>query len=113
VDELGEQRRPPDHVLRLLLEQVEEADLSRNQAEHGWIQSVTETSWVCQPSRAVRASATRARERRGGAGGRPSTRPPARRRMPARRPRAPRPSPPPAPPPPPPPPPPPLPPPPP
>src|SRR5262249_10905171 len=52
VDQLVEQPRALDHVLGLLLEQIEEANLSRYQIEHGRAtKSVTETSWVCQQSR--------------------------------------------------------------
>src|SRR5213594_3515018 len=49
VDQLVEQRRALDHVLRLVLEQVEEADFPRDQAEHGRaVKSVAESPCVCQ-----------------------------------------------------------------
>src|SRR5881397_2121054 len=90
VDQLVEQRRPLDHVLRLLLEQVEKADFPRDQAEHGRAtQSVTETECLCQRWRTrLMACAGRERERRGSAAGPSSILRPARRRTPAHRPRA-------------------------
>src|SRR5437867_513623 len=74
MHQLVQQGRTLDHVLRLLLEQVEEADFSRNQVEHDRAtQSVTETSYVCQSYACLRACAGPARERRRGAGGPAST----------------------------------------